>query len=207
MERLDLFATPVFVLRLHDDPAVARLDAEAAAKLVAESEATPGIVRSNTGGWHSVPDLAQRPDPCFRALTERIAEIVHGVASRVNAEAGGPHAGGRFGLGIHGWAMVMRDGDYTSLHHHDEAHWSLAYYLDAGDADRARWPESGALAIVDPRRSSVRGARGDLGTTFTIRPETGMVVVFPGFAQHYVHAYRGARPRVCASFNVVCRPE
>lgn len=205
MDRFDLFPTPVFVFHLHDEPGVAASDADATARLVAESEATPGIVRSNAGGWHSIPNLAQRTEPCFRAVAERIVQHTRGVITTVITDARAPVP--RFGLAAHGWAMVMRDGNYTNLHDHAEAHWSAVYYLDGGDADLERWPESGALAIVDPRRAPLRTPGVELGSTFTIRPRSGMLVLFPGSTQHYVHPYRGTRPRVCVSFNLVARPE
>ena len=38
------------------------------ALLVAESVSLPSVHRSNVGGWHSQPDLAMRPEACFRSL-------------------------------------------------------------------------------------------------------------------------------------------
>jgi hypothetical protein len=101
--------------------------------------------------------------------------------------------------------MVMRQGDYTVLHDHGEAHWSATYYVDAGDADQ-RSPESGALALVDPRRGGRSIPGIESGSTFMIRPRSGMLVVFPGWLQHYVHPYRGARPRIAIASNVVMSP-
>jgi len=37
---------------------------------------------------------------------------------------------------------------------------------------------------------------------FDIAPRTGALVVFPGWLQHYVHAYVGDRPRICVSSNL-----
>jgi hypothetical protein len=120
----------------------------------------------------------------------------------VARSAGQPTETLRFRFAMHGWAMVMRAGHYTILHDHADAHWSLVYYVDAGDAD----PEeatSGLLAFVDPRRSGLVIPGVDLlPSTFTVRPRTGSIVVFPGYLQHYVHAYRGVRPRVSVSCNV-----
>ena len=50
------------------------------------------------------------------------------------------------------------------------------------------------------------GLENLLGTTFTVLPRTGRLVVFPGWLLHYVHAYRGQRPRVSISCNVVFEP-
>jgi hypothetical protein len=100
--------------------------------------------------------------------------------------------------------MILERGDYVVLHEHGEAHWSTVYYVDAGDDDAA---ESGLLAFVDPRRGGRTVPGVDLfPTTFTVRPRTGSLVVFPGWLQHYVHPYRGSRPRVSISCNVVMEP-
>jgi hypothetical protein len=104
------------------------------------------------------------------------------------------------------WAMVMQNGDYTITHDHGDSHWSTTYYVDAGDADLERSPNSGALALLDPRRGGRPIAGVDPGSTFTIRPRTGMLVVFPGYLQHYVHAYRGTRPRVAIACNLTLSP-
>jgi hypothetical protein len=41
-----------------------------------------------------------------------------------------------------------------------------------------------------------------VGTTFTAKASTGRLYVFPGWLFHYVHAYRGQRPRVSVSCNI-----
>ena len=107
-------------------------------------------------------------------------------------------------------ALMLRHGDGDAprygqvvLHDHGESHWSVAFYLDPGDADPDWDPDSGALVLVDPRRAPATVA----GTTlwpplFTIRPKPGTLVVFPGWLQHFTYPYRGTRPRVCVSANV-----
>lgn len=199
MEQLSLFATPVAVFDIDGAEALNR---ELCARLCDEARATPGVQRSNAGGWHSPPDLAQRREACFREVVGRIVERAQAVTRELYAASGArPPAPLRYGA--QAWAMVMRDGDHAVLHDHGEAHWSSAYYADAGDADEAAHPDSGLLALVDPRRSgrSVPGLEA-LGATFLVRPRTGMLVLFPGWLQHYVHPYRGARPRVSISCNV-----
>ena len=111
-------------------------------------------------------------------------------------------------IGVHAWAMVMRNGDYTIPHDHSEVHWATVYYADAGDADEAAHPASGLLALVDPRHGGrpMPGLESLLGTTFTVLPRTARLVVFPGWLLHYVHAYRGQRPRVSISCNVIFEP-
>jgi putative 2-oxoglutarate-Fe(II)-dependent oxygenase superfamily protein len=202
MDRFALFPTPLFVLPL---PELAEVNSELTARLLAERQASPGLQRSNVGGWHSRPDLSQRPDACYRTLLQRIVGCVDGVVAELAAASGALPPGApppRFRYGIHGWAMILGPADYVVLHDHGEAHWSTVYYVDAGDDTGDA--TAGRLAFVAPGR----GGRPVPGlelfpTTFTIRPRTGSLVVFPGWLQHYVHPYRGSRPRISISCNLV----
>jgi uncharacterized protein (TIGR02466 family) len=98
------------------------------------------------------------------------------------------------------WAMILRSGHYVIPHDHGDAHWSVAYYVDAGD-DRPA--PSGRIAFLDPRRSGRSIPELSLfGETFDLAPRTGALVIFPGWLQHYVHPYRGERPRICVSCNL-----
>jgi len=199
MDRFALFNTPVIVHVLEGMEDVNR---ELAERLIAESRETPGFQRSNVGGWHSVPNLSQRREPCYRALMEQVVRHVRITFDEV-ASANGQTTDIQYRYAIHGWAMVMNDGDYTILHDHAEAHWSLAYYVDAGDSDHDAHPMSGHIAFVDPRRSGASIPGVDLfPSTFAVKPHTSRMVIFPGWLQHYVHPYRGTRPRVCISCNI-----
>ena len=147
MDRFSLFSTPVLVFAPGD---VEELDAELSARLVAEARSSPGLERSNAGGWHSVPDLSLRPDPCYRRLMQLVVERVRTALVDI-AGARGLTVDERHRFGVQGWAMVMEDGDYSVLHDHAEAHFSVVHYADAGDADPGAHPESGKLTFVGPR--------------------------------------------------------
>lgn len=194
MELIEVFSSPVMLRTLGD----AALATELTQHLTAEAGAHPGIQRSNVGGWHSVPDLTLRrlgPFPAFfQGLVAELSAALAELAARRSVVAP------RYRFGIQSWAMVMGTGDYTILHDHAEAHLSGVYYADAGDEA----PEpSGHLAFVRPGGGFSELPGLPLApTTFQIRPRTGLLVLFPGYLQHYVHAYQGRRPRVAISFNV-----
>jgi uncharacterized protein (TIGR02466 family) len=192
---LSLFETPVVVFDLPD---LTELNRELATQLLVEEQRVPSWKRANVGGWHSTPDLGQRA--AFRSLmqqlVEHVGQVVHGLA--------GDRQVPEFRYGVTSWAMIMRDGNYVMPHDHGDAHFSAAYYVDAGDASP---PPSGALAFLDPRRGGRQIAELELfSRSFEIAPVTGSLVVFPGWLVHYVHAYRGARPRICVSANFVLEP-
>jgi uncharacterized protein (TIGR02466 family) len=195
---LPLFATP---LSMYESPDMGEINGDITARLVDESVSVASVRRSNVGGWHSQPNLALRPEPCFRNLLQYIVTRVRETGDGLARQSGQGLPAMR--IGVHAWAMVMRNGDYTIPHDHAEAHWSTVYYTDAGDADEAAHPDSGLLALVDPRQGGRPMPGLDLlGTTFTARPQTGRLLVFPGWLLHYVNAYRGQRPRVAISCNV-----
>lgn len=200
-QHFTLFHTP---LSVYDVANVEDMNRELRERLCDEARISPGMHRANVGGWHSPANLALRTDACYRAVMKLIVDHVGATQSKVSVAMGlspSPHR-----VAAEAWAMVMQNGDYTIAHDHGDAHWSTTYYVDAGDADLERTPDSGALALLDPRRGGRRIAEIDPGSTFTIRPRTGMLVVFPGYLQHYVHAYRGTRPRVAIACNLTMSP-
>jgi uncharacterized protein (TIGR02466 family) len=193
---IPLFTTPVAVFDL---PNMAEINRELTERLLAEEQVVPSWHRANVGGWHSVPDLSMRPEPCFRTLMRAVVDqVAHTVAGLAMDAELGPAPPFRYGLIA--WAMIMRDGDYVITHDHGDSHWSVAYYVDSGDDAPA---PSGRLVFVDPRRSGRPIPELTLfPTTFEIAARTGSLVVFPGWLQHYVHSYRGQRPRICISCNL-----
>lgn len=199
MDGLALFATPIFTF---DDAGDPELDRELVRRMVSESESSPGVARSNSGGWHSVPDLSQRPEACYQDLMRRVVSRVQTTFFEL-ARGQDEAVGLRYRLGVQAWAMVMRQGDHTLVHDHVESHFSVAYYPDPGDAELATHPDSGKLTFVDPRRGGTVIPGVELfPSQFTIAPQPGLLVVFPGWLQHYVQPYRGSRPRVSISCNV-----
>lgn len=198
MPHIPLFSTPI---SLYDLAGMDEINRDITERLVAESASVPSVHRSNVGGWHSPPNLAQRQDGSFRALIQSIVPRVQETVDNLAKQSGQGLPPMR--VGISAWAMVMRNGNYTIPHDHSEAHWATVYYADAGDPDEGSHPDAGLLELVDPRHGGRPMPGLDLvGTTFTALPRTGRLIVFPGWLLHYVHAYVGTRPRVSISCNV-----
>ena len=191
-----LFATPIVMIDLPD---MAAANAEIAELLLAEEQFVPSWQRANVGAWHSAPDLARRPNAGLRAVMGGVVDAVGNTIAALAHDAGVPEVPA-FRYALTAWAMVMRQGQYVTPHDHGDVHWSAAYYVDAGDD----CPEpSGRLAFLDPRRSGRTLPGVQLfPSTFELAPRTGALILFPGWLQHHVHAYRGTRPRICVSCNV-----
>jgi uncharacterized protein (TIGR02466 family) len=198
---LPLFSTPVAVFDLPD---MEPINQELAERFLEEEKTVPSWRRANIGGWHSAPNLSQRPEPCFRAvmrhIVDQLAHMVGGLVMAETPEGAEPPPMPRFRYGLTSWAMVLRQGDYVITHDHGDSHWSIAYYVDAGDDAPA---PSGHLVFLDPRRSGRTIPELPLfESNFELAARTSALVVFPGWLQHYVHPYRGTRPRICISCNI-----
>ena len=89
-----------------------------------------------------------------------------------------------------------------------EAFWSAVYYVDDGGAGP---DDGGELFFHDPRglmpamhdpllKFRIEGCV-TAGYTESLRPEPGLLVVFPSWLLHGVDPFHGVRPRVSVAFN------
>lgn len=193
-EVLSLFATPVVLQAL---PAAEPVRETLREAILSERDDHSGMQVSQVGGWHSVPDYSQRAGP-YRTLIQAIVNAVDERVAVMAAERRQRLPPYRWS--VQSWAIVLESGGYNRIHDHVRSHWSVAYYVDAGDP---RTPLGGALTLIDPRRSATLIPGLDLDpVTLDVPARTGMLAIFPGYLQHMVHPYDGTRPRICVSANL-----
>ncbi|MEL7450018.1 MAG: TIGR02466 family protein [Pseudomonadota bacterium] len=191
------FATPVSNYRWPDSEG---LNAALADTILELKRGTPGLSKSNVGGWHSGMDFLDSKVDCVRELRTRL----HGYVSALcRAVARDPSEAADFAM--EGWANVLRHGQYNSLHCHPNAAWSGVYYVTGNAEPEDEHPFSGRLELVDPRpgASLSYSERTSLYGRFMVNPIAGQMVVFPGWLQHQVHPYFGPGERISIAFNVV----
>lgn len=194
------FSTPIGIRRLSES---AGLNEDLARIVLAAEKGSPSVGRSNVGGWRSRHDLFDWPEPGVKTLYAAVQEAVNQMIGATVGEQGF-----RGYLKIHGWANVLRRENYNVLHAHPESAWSGVYYVDAG-SETAAYPLSGLLELRDPRPGvEMCPAPGwPFGNPIHIRPETGMMVLFPSWLYHHVHPYHGEKARIAIAFNVPAHHE
>ena len=195
LEVTEAFPTLIGQLRV-PDPESMNQDLQALILTLEASYSSLG--RSNIGGWHSRPDFLNGPEPVVGALTTWITWAVRRI---VDATTGPGAFKGT--LSLSAWATICRAGAYHAPHSHPDSAWSGVYYVDAGAVNPER-PLSGVLEFLDPRAGvEAVSAPGDpYGEPSRVRPESGLLVVFPSWLYHWVHPYAGQSPRIAVSFNV-----
>src|SRR4051812_42367110 len=191
---MELEVMPVFptlIGRMHVPDADA-MNEDLRAMILAEEANYASLGRSNVCGWHSQTDFLRRPEPAVAGLT---TWITWAVRKMIEASAGPGTFKGT--LSLSGWAAICRAGAYHAPHAHPDSAWSGAYYVDAGPS-RPDSPLGGVLEFLDPRggAEAVTAPGDPYGAPLRVRPEAGLLVVFPSWLYHWVHPYAGQIPRI-----------
>lgn len=197
-----LFATPIVLARLEEAEAV---NAALLAHFLPLASEGAGRRHSNLGGWQSNDDFHTLDLPAAQTLYREVTRVVNS-ATAISTPNGLIEAA--FDWRVNAWVNVNPPGASNALHGHPGAYWSAVYYVDDGGAGP---DDGGELFFQDPRgvlpamhdpllRFRIEGCLS-AGFSETIRPEPGLLVVFPSWLLHAVDPFRGPRPRVSIAFN------
>ena len=199
-----LFATPLIRLRFGAPEFVAALGETVRAR----RNASPGIQRSNIGGWHSDSDMTMWGGAPARELAQRTLEACAQFTIDASLMKG---AQPRYEFGIEMWANVSPAGAANQMHAHPGSLWSAVYYVDDG-GDAA----SGSLLLLDPRFPMNRAHAPDLlfvgpdgareESTMKVQPEPGLLLAFPSWLMHGVSPHSGSRDRISVAMNIIAMP-
>lgn len=185
-----IFPTPIYWQVLK------RCDAlnESLRELILKKEkTTPSAMKSNMGGWQSAPDFFDWREDVVAMLERHVRSALDDATLQVTHHL-------RAEYELYGWGAVNRRGHYNSVHLHPMATWSGVYYVDPGD-EPAGTPNA-AIEFAHPvTASAMTFFPGILPSARAIRPEAGMLIVFPSYLLHSVRLYLGERPRICVPFN------
>lgn len=150
-------------------------------------------------GGSQVPSLHQSPDPLFQAFYEQARKVV----ARYLADIGPgddplrARASGDFRFSG-GWSVRLQPNGFHADHVHPQGWISSAFYLDlpAGVADdnkREGWIKFGQPGCV---------TRPALEPEHEVRPQPGMLVLFPSYMWHGTRAFTSPEHRLTMAFDV-----
>jgi uncharacterized protein (TIGR02466 family) len=188
----NIFPTPIFWHLVKDCDA---LNAELREVILEKERTTSSATKSNIGGWQSGPDFFRWQGSAVATLECYIRNALDVATVRVTA----PRCL-RAQFDLYGWGAVNRHGHYNTVHVHPMATWSGVYYVDPGDNPADAPPA--CLEFAHPiAASTMTFFPGILPSARLVRPEAGMLILFPSYLLHSVRMYHGARARVCVPFN------
>ncbi|HOZ33928.1 MAG TPA: TIGR02466 family protein [Tabrizicola sp.] len=193
-----LFYTPLLRFRLPDHEALDHA-------LLAEGERlrgdSPGVHKSNRGGWHSEGNLFDQPaepiQTLRRAAILSVMEATRSVSSKVDPDS--------LDMKLFAWMNMNPTGGFNAPHTHPGAHWSGVYYVRQPKVDSGN---SGMIEFLDPR-SDLPAWRILQSRAFRpkrkIRPEAGEIVLFPSYLVHWVYPNETGGERVTIAFNAMLK--
>ncbi len=190
------FETPLLEHRWSDGP---ELNIVLRASILDHARRHPGTENTNVGGWHSDVGTLEFCGEAGRRLLKHMGEMTKEATQRLFTKYGQPIEPMNWSLTA--WANVNNNGDFNNSHTHPGATWSGVYYVDSGESDAGA--KGTALHIADPLPSRSSSFFPTLSnSTLLIRPELGLMLLFPSYVPHAVPPHRGDRPRISIAFNV-----
>ena len=158
-----------------------------------------GASYSAIGGWESSDDFHQWAGEQGQKIIQRVAEMVKHATAEIYATFSGQE---RSTWTIAMWANVNRRGNYNRLHVQPGSTWSGTYIVDTGLDDKND-TTSGVIGLINPNLAQAMSFyRNAIPMRYIVRPEPGLMMVWPSYIAQMVYPHGGKRPRVSISFNV-----
>jgi uncharacterized protein (TIGR02466 family) len=147
--------------------------------------------RTNRQGWNSA-DSAVLDHPAFADLDQAIRGHCRMALDEMGAQ-GAPFT-------LQSWINVHDRGGFNFLHMHDGALLSGCFYLQVPQG-------SGSLTFRDPRpgvlHSPFKGSGPNACKEVNLRPDAGLLVLFPHWLEHYVEPHESDVGRIVIAFNAL----
>lgn len=204
-ETRHLFSTPFIIDRLTDANTIAALRASILAE---KKRDETGVQISNIGGWHSNTKMLEWGGEAARSLGLKAMDLAND-----NMHNLGGQQGREYGWVPEMWANVSGHGHANQYHTHPGCFWSAVAYIDDGYEGDADPKLGGELQLLDPRMPMVRMTALDLRLSEPngkpqnnepmVRPQTGLMVMFPSWLQHSVRGFYGNGTRISIAINLV----
>jgi hypothetical protein len=147
-------------------------------------------------------DLMLKPAGPIPALKELIDAVVTQYLARLPDDPGHPFLAYKpKRWRIHGWGTRLRSTEVAEHHYHQHAWVSGVYYARVPPAlSSARDGYPGWIEFCRFQQYSERPVESEF---MVIRPEEGLMVLFPAYFYHRVVPFEGADWRVSLAFNII----
>lgn len=186
------FSTPVWVNKINDYQDINN-DLIKYIKSIQKSE-PKGVTKSNFIGWHS-PDFNLKE----LSLQKFINAIMPGIDTALkDMEWDLKKQEVKI---TNMWAIINEKGAFNQKHHHGNSDISAAYYVSA-------FENCGDIVFYDPRPAPVFNhpisSKPNIlnATVNSIKPEEGLLVLFPSYLEHSVNQNLSDKQRIVISFNI-----
>lgn len=146
-----------------------------------------------------LPDVLRRKGRAIAAFTQALAEPLAAYLAQIGQEAGPLPSRNTGRVSVAGsWSVWLRPGGYHVDHVHQEGWISSACYIELPEAvnagGREGWLRLGRPGLALP---------APLPAEHWVRPEPGLVVLFPSYMWHGTEPFGGNAPRLTMAFDLL----
>jgi uncharacterized protein (TIGR02466 family) len=200
------FATPVVFAELENPE---QLNLELRDTILSRRSEKTTVSNPAQNYWQSDWDFVSWGGEASRRLLETFAAIGNNM-TQIRPDDSGSQTR-EIPWSLNARAVVNSSGENDLLHAHPNCFWSGVYYVDDGGiADDPSL--AGELELFDPRGSApvmynstyrMNVPDGESAGGFhRIRPQNGLMIVFPSWLLHGVSLYRGTGTRISIAINL-----
>jgi len=158
------------------------------------------LFQSLRNGTETMQDLSKNPDPVIQALFAAFAAPIREYLSRLGPGPDPLRRRNRGGWRLNGsWSVRLRSAGHHTNHVHPRGWISSACYIDLPDSMRCADRADGCLTFGEPGIVTTPSLASD----YRVRPQVGMLVLFPSYVWHGTVPFHGEQPRLTVAFDVV----
>ena len=186
------FSTPIWASKIPD---YEKINEEMLSYIINLRKNDPdGVSKSNFKGWHSKDFYMkdEQPKNFIEAIKNNINIAINDMGWDLNKQSAKIKSL---------WAIINEKDAWNQKHHHSNSDLSAAYYVSAHE-------KCGDIVFYDPRPAPVhnhpisKSANNLNATVNSIKPEPGMLVLFPSYLEHSVNPNLSNKKRIVISFNI-----
>ena len=160
----------------------------------------PLLFQSLRHGTETTEDLTHNDDPAIRALFAAFDAPIHHYLEHIR---NGPEPLRRRNHGRYrfngSWSVRLRSSGFHTNHVHPRGWISSACYIELPDVASDANPNAGCLSFGEPSLITTP----PLHAEHIVRPEVGMLVLFPSYFWHGTVPFTSERTRLTVAFDVV----
>ena len=186
------FSTPIWASKIDDYKKVNSMMENYIYSL--QEKDPEGVIKSNLKGWHSKNFDMKNDEPrnFIEAIKKNINIAINDMGWDLDSQE----------VSLSNmWAIINKKGAMNQKHHHSNNDLSAAYYVTAKES-------CGDIIFYDPRPGKVykyplsKKPNSLNAHNNGIKPEPGMLVLFPSYLEHSVNPNMSDHERIVISFNI-----
>lgn len=160
----------------------------------------PLLFQSLRHGTETTEELTRSADPAIRALFEAFDAPIRDYIGRIGHGADPLRSRNNGGYRFNGsWSVRLRAPGFHNNHVHPRGWISSAFYVDLPDSVAGSDSREGILTFGEPGLATTPALQSE----FSLRPEAGMLVLFPSYFWHGTVPFGGAQTRLTVAFDAV----